>query len=269
MWPDSTRRDRARAIPDSALPGARRLADANGKSCTAGAIADHITFDGKPIYFPGTYEFEKQGQPRGYYPSLDDHFYFVEIARQLAVACECRAILQEEINGMSLLDRLALAFTVPTVKDDCELVWCEEKERGVSFGFTDTIVHTGYLLFCSILRYRAADQLADLHQMCGAQQAAEQYRSLANAILEHVRGVFVHIRHVPTDCDFSQTSAWEQTVNSYPRNRFQNGAYWGAPTGWVCYAVAQVDETKRIVRILAIGVKRREKLFIGGEEITL
>ncbi|MFH1942730.1 MAG: hypothetical protein ABIL68_11580 [bacterium] len=268
-----------------------------GSLVPRGAIADHITLDSKPIYFPGTYEFEAQGQPWGYYPSLDDHFYFVEIAWHLAVAYGRKSIFQEVIDGMSLLDRLALAFTVPTVKDGSELVWCEEKKRGVSFGFTDSIVHTGYLLFCSILRYRAAGQLADLYQICGLQQKAEQYRSLASKISRDIQTTFIHesgllrastgksaqpdvwgsafavysgalgernamqvsralsralsdgtiawkgnIRHVPTDYEFSELSAWEQTVNSaFSKNRYQNGAYWNTPTGWVCYAVAQVD----------------------------
>jgi len=268
-----------------------------GSLVPRGAIADHITFDGKPIFFPGTMEFEQQGQPWGYLPSLDDHFYFVEIAWQLAVVYGHEEILREEIDGMSLLDRLALAFTVPTVVDDRQLVWCKEEERGVSFGFTDIVVHTGYLLFCSILRYRAAGQLADLQQMCGAQQEADRYRRLAEIIAENIRAAFIHesgllrastgksaqldvwgsafavytgvlekreeekvartllraltdgtiawkgnIRHVPTDCDFSAASAWEQTVNNAPKNRYQNGAYWNTPTGWVCYAIAQVDE---------------------------
>jgi hypothetical protein len=292
-----------------------------GSLVPRGAIADHITFAGKPIYFPGTFEFEQQGQPWGYYPSLDDHFYFVEIAWQLAVAYGHGAILREEIDGMSLLDRLALAFTIPAVVDDCELVWCKEEERGVSFGFTDIVVQTGYLLFCSILRYRAAGQLADLQQMCGAQQAADQYRSLANTIAENIQSAFAHesgllrastgksaqpdvwgsafavysgvlgereeeqvgrvllraladgtiawkgnIRHVPTDCDFSDTSAWEQTVNNAPKNRYQNGAYWNTPTGWVCYAVAQVDDNTARNLALQYVEELRAGDFRQGEE---
>ncbi len=30
-----------------------------------------------------------------------------------------------------------------------------------------------------------------------------------------------------------------------------------------------VDETQRVVRILAVGIKERNKLIIGGEEVTL
>ena len=133
-----------------------------GSLVPRGSIADHITFDAKPIYFPGTYDYEKQGQPWGYYPSLDDHFFFVEMAWHLVIVYGRKSILEEVIDGMSLIDRLELAFHVPTVKGEKALVWSQEDKRGVSFGFTDSIVHTGYLLFCSILRYRAAVQLADL-----------------------------------------------------------------------------------------------------------
>jgi len=267
-----------------------------GSFVPRGAIADHITFDAKPIYFPGTYEFENQGLPWGYYPSLDDHFYFVEMAWQLAVAGGRQAILREEINGMSLLARLDLAFSVPRIKEESGLVWCNDTERGVSFGFTDSVVHTGCLLFCSLLRYRAAAQLARLHELWGEKQAASKYWSQAKTVSECVGSTFTHdsgllrastgksaqpdvwgsafavysgvlsdqqahdvsqallrhlsegtiswkgnIRHVPTDCDFSDVSAWEETVGSYAKNLYQNGAYWNTPTGWLCYAVSQVD----------------------------
>ena len=268
----------------------------SGSFVPKGGIADHITFDGTPIYFPGGLTYETQGQPFGYYPSLDDHFYFVEMAWHLAISCGRRTILDEEIDGMSLLERLTLAFNVPGVREGSELVWCDDRYRGVSFGFTDIVVHTGDLLFCSVLRFRAAVQLAEMHQICGAVHEAERYRSLAANISDQISSAFLldsgllrastgksaqpdvwgsafavysgvlgseearvaqaltralkngtitwkgNIRHVPTDGDFNKTSAWEQTVNDWPKNRYQNGAYWNTPTGWVCYAVAGIDE---------------------------
>jgi len=48
------------------------------------------------------------------------------------------------------------------------------------------------------------------------------------------------IRHVPTDLDFSEASAWETSY--VPKNTYQNGAYWATPTGWVCAAIAKADE---------------------------
>ena len=38
----------------------------SGSLVPHGAIADHITFDGKPIFFPGTIDYDQQGQPWGY-----------------------------------------------------------------------------------------------------------------------------------------------------------------------------------------------------------
>ena len=268
----------------------------SGSLVPRGAIADHITFDGKPIFFPGSMDYDKQGQPWGYYPSLDDHFFFVDIAWQLISQGNRLDILDAVIEGMSLLDRLDLAFAVPSVDADTQLVCCDEEKRGVSFGFTDIVVHTGYLLFCSLLRFRAAKQLAQMHQLRGAQQRAQAYKAIAQTAATSIRSTFAlengllkastgksaqvdvwgsafavycglwdgedgqracralahalsqgtiawrgNIRHVPTDGDHSAESAWEQVVGQWPKNHYQNGAYWNTPTGWVCYAVAQVD----------------------------
>ncbi len=39
------------------------------------------------------------------------------------------------------------------------------------------------------------------------------------------------LRHVPLDRDASPTSAWEKSIT--PHNRYQNGAFWHTPTGWL------------------------------------
>jgi hypothetical protein len=43
------------------------------------------------------------------------------------------------------------------------------------------------------------------------------------------------LRHVPVDRDASPTSAWEKTIAPY--NRYQNGAYWHMPVGWLIAAL--------------------------------
>ena len=48
-----------------------------------------------------------------------------------------------------------------------------------------------------------------------------------------------NIRHILTTDDFSSTTAWEIARNA--KNIYQNGAYWGTPTGWVCYAIAKAN----------------------------
>ena len=88
---------------------------------------------------------------------------------------------------MTLLDRLDLAFVAPSADADTQLVYCDEEKRGVSFGFTDIVVHTGYLLFCSLLRFRAAKQLAQMHQLRGAQQQAQAYDAIAQTAATSIR----------------------------------------------------------------------------------
>ncbi|MBN1246956.1 MAG: hypothetical protein JXC32_04820 [Anaerolineae bacterium] len=276
-------------------PEDRRLR--SGSFVPRGSIADHITFGGKPIFYPGTLDdVDGQGQPFGYYPSLDDHFYFAEMAWHAIVVCGREDLLYAEVDGTSLLERLALAFSVPKVDPASQLVVCDEDDRGVSFGFTDSVIHTGKLLFCSLLRYRAALRMVELYRLAGSPASAARYARIASTISDHLPGPFAHesgllvastgasaqpdvwgsafavytgalpervaadvsgalsralasgsvawkgnIRHVPTDADYSATTAWERVVDDRPKNRYQNGAYWGTPVGWVCYAVAQHD----------------------------
>ena len=271
----------------------------SGSFVPRGSIADHITLDGKPIYFPGTYSYEEQGLPWGYFPSLDDHFYFVEMAWHLVKDLGDISILEEKIDGIPLIDRLELAFAVPPTSDDGhELVWCTEEERGVGFGFCDNIVHTGNLLFCSVLKARAAQKLSEMMKRCGDNKGAERYSTIAQTIADYIVPTFAddsgllrastgrssqpdvwgsafavysgllenssrevvcralhravldetiarkgNIRHIPTDQYFNRTTAWEKTINNTCiKNHYQNGAYWNTPTGWVCYAVAEMDE---------------------------
>ena len=48
-----------------------------------------------------------------------------------------------------------------------------------------------------------------------------------------------NIRHILTTDDFDESTAWEFSLAQ--KNTYQNGAYWGTPTGWVCYAIAKTN----------------------------
>ncbi|MDQ6480655.1 hypothetical protein [Dyadobacter sp. LHD-138] len=50
-----------------------------------------------------------------------------------------------------------------------------------------------------------------------------------------------NVRHILTTDDYNEKTAWEVSLSA--KNTYQNGAYWGTPTGWVCYAINQVDPT--------------------------
>ncbi|MCC6145024.1 MAG: hypothetical protein IT368_14560 [Candidatus Hydrogenedentes bacterium] len=265
-----------------------------GSVVPPGSIPDHISFDGKPIFFPGVLDdYEKQGGPRwGKLPSLDDQFYFIHMAAEYVGQCGERAVLAEKVKNIPLLDRLERAYRMPPSRPN-GLVFAEVDRRGVNFGFFDTTVHTGELLFASLLKWQAAMELV---QLTGDPARGQAYRQEAEAIAEAVRVTFPRkdgwlrastgmsgqpdvwgtafavclgvldaqqqqraamalaqackagtitwrgqIRHVPTDLDFSDSSSWEKSY--VPKNTYQNGAYWATATGWVCRAVATVDET--------------------------
>jgi hypothetical protein len=270
----------------------------SGSTVPPGSIADHISFGGKPIFFPGDLDdYEAQGGEQwGKLPCLDDPFYFVHMAAAYVRDTGDVAVLDREIRGKTLLKRLQEAFDMPPHRADNHLVHVELDNRGVNFGFFDTVTHTGDLLFASVLKYQAADELAALLKRASKPEAAAEYEAIAAAIQKALPTTFglesgllkastgigaqpdvwgtacaVYasaldpdakrkacealakacangtiawqgmVRHVPTDADFSATSAWEKALAKL--NTYQNGAYWGTGTGWVCYAIAQVDRT--------------------------
>jgi hypothetical protein len=48
-----------------------------------------------------------------------------------------------------------------------------------------------------------------------------------------------YVRHIPTNRDYSESSAWEGT--DLPAGDYQNGGYWATPTGWYAYALSLTD----------------------------
>lgn len=290
----------------------------SGSVVPVGAIADHITFSGKPIFYPGVLDdFEGQGGPKwGKWPCYDDHFYFVLMAAKFVRETGELSTLHEKNNGKSILQRMAEAFEMPPSRADTHLVYATDDARGVNFGFFDTVVHTGDLLFASVLKYEAAIAFAELRERQNAMDEAKHYRAIAEAIRRAVPTTFgtesgflrastgtsgqadvwgtayaVYvglldgaekeracdalaraytngtiawegmIRHVPTDMDFSAISAWEIAYTA--KNTYQNGAYWGTATGWVCYAIAQVD------RALASQLAREYVAHLRKEDFRL
>jgi hypothetical protein len=266
-----------------------------GSMIPYGAIADHIRIDDSlPIFYPGTYSYEEQGVAKfGKMPPYSDQFFFIHMAWYYVMHTGEEGILSRIINGRSLLNRLQTAFHV-LPEGENSLVFTTEEFRGVDFGFRDVQVITGYLCYPSILKYRAARQLADLLEQSGFTEKATIYRQTAETIKKAIPEVFMdekgmlrastgkssqgdvwatalavyleaidagcrkkagqaltnayqqgtlsykgNIRHVLTTDDYNDETAWEVSLSK--KNTYQNGSYWGTPTGWVCYAIAQVN----------------------------
>lgn len=275
--------------------GAQERRLANGLHVPSWAIPDHINYDGRPVWFPGTFSSgEDQGAGAcGRVPPIDDHYEFVHIAYSLWRTTGEARFLCEAISGLTVFERLEKAFTSPTTDPATGLAQTTEADRAVGFGFCDAETHTGKLLFASLLRYRAAGEMARLARVLGRKDSATAYESVQRMIRAHVPGTFatpnamggwlrastglscqpdlwgtlyaLHlgvldrasaaaarksvadgfragaiafegaVRHVPTNRDFSPTTAWERSLSAV--NTYQNGAYWHTASGWLIEAL--------------------------------
>lgn len=169
--------------------GATTLYLENGLRVPPYAIADHINYNGKPVFFPGTYEDgNNQGTGVfGFYPPFCDNYYFI-----IMVACYLQQsgdkdILLREYDGLTLLSRLEQSFVGYNIHES-EL--CESKEDAftVDWGFTDSVKKTGLLLMSSLLRYRASTLLASLYPANSTKR--DYYQNKANTIRKSVKETF-------------------------------------------------------------------------------
>ncbi len=104
------------------------------------------------------------------------------------------ALLRESQRGMTILERLRLAFAVPPVSKGTEIVCCSRENRGVNFGFMDAVRQTGLLFFSSVLRCIAADDMTWLCRAAGAHRDASSYeRTAARARRDPLR-LFISLR---------------------------------------------------------------------------
>lgn len=267
-----------------------------GSMVPYGAIADHIRIDdGLPVYFPGTLGYIDQGNKTfGMFPPYDDQFFFIHMAYNYVKTVKKSEILNQKINDIKLMDRLEAAFKVPPCKMDNQIVYTSDDYRGVDFGFRDAIEITGDLCFTSILKFRAANEIAELFNLTGNPQVAKKYKVIAGKIKAAIPVLFLdqrgmllastgkskqadvwgtglavylnilegkdrekacrflaesyekgylaykgNIRHILTTDDYNDTTAWESSIAG--KNTYQNGAYWGTATGWICFAIAEAD----------------------------
>jgi hypothetical protein len=156
------------------------------------AIVDHVNLAGGAVFYPGSYSAgDDQGAPPwGPLPPIDDHFYFIHIAYALWRDTGDAGFLGEAIGGRTLLDRLERAFHSPASDPKTGAAVTTKDRRAVGFGFQDSVYLLGALSFTTLLRYRAARQLADLCQAGGQAQAAADYTQAARTIAAHLVPVF-------------------------------------------------------------------------------
>jgi hypothetical protein len=156
------------------------------------AIPDHINYDGRAVFYPGTYASgDDQGTGAcGRVPPIDDHYAFVHLAYTLWKTTRDTDILKTRVHGLTVFDRLVSAFESPTFDPQTGLAQTSEEDRAVGFGFCDGETHTGKLLFASLLRYRAAGELGRLATAVGRRDLVPGYQIAQRTIRANLTSTF-------------------------------------------------------------------------------
>jgi len=165
----------------------------SGGLVPVGAVPDHIRIDDlQPIFFPGTYDVLAQGDGTyGKRPPYCDQFYFIHMAYAYLKSTGNSDIFRVQVNGQRLLDRLILAFDLPQSRPGTGIVFTEEADRAVDFGFRDAVVITGDLCFSSLQKYKAALELAYCFDELGAMDTADRFRATAKGLKPAIRSTFM------------------------------------------------------------------------------
>ncbi len=262
-----------------------------------GSIPDHIRLnDGLPVYFPGTYDFVYQGNDIWRRPPYGDQYFFIHMAWFYYNKTGDVRVLKRIVNDISLFERLELAFLAVPANAQTGMVFISDTMPTCDFGFRDIVSMTGEVCFGSLLRYRAALEMARLYEEAGSALKSDSYKAVASKIKSNLLQIFAdgrgmlrastgksaqpdvwatafavyigalegpdaklageflakayaagtlsyngQIRHVLNSDDYDSTTAWEKAGAA--KNSYQNGAYWGTPTGWVCYTIDKADPT--------------------------
>lgn len=180
-----------------------------GVHVPAYAVPDHINFDGKAVYFPGTYDSgtAQGGHPFGKYPPLDDQFYFLIAVHEHWKATRSLALFHSRVKTasgeMPLSGLCERVFEVAPSDPSSALVIAGniETENAKDFGFADTVFKSGKLLFPSLLKLVAANGLAEMSDAAGQASKAKRYRLVAQQIRRALPLTF--LRQAP-----GQQEAW-------------------------------------------------------------
>jgi len=156
----------------------------NGLQVPPYAIADHINFDGNPVFFPGTYAAgEDQGNGSyGYYPPLNNLYLVTELVSRYLSQGGDAGILEKEYHGCSLRECLKNAFYAGYALDpQTQLCQGEDDRYTVDWTYCDQVKKSGLFLVPSVMRAEAAGILADF-----LPEEATTFRSIRDLILKNL-----------------------------------------------------------------------------------
>lgn len=159
------------------------------------SIPDHIAMSGEACWYPGAYAEQGNGS-FGFLPPADNPYFFVHMVHEQWRLSRSLNFFHTELKtswGQHRLSEICLkAFAAVAVDKRTGLVCCEPTERRtrVDWGFSDSIGKTGLCLVPSLLRWRAACELADLLKADDQKKEASRLRSEAKKIQAAIVSTF-------------------------------------------------------------------------------
>jgi hypothetical protein len=180
-------------------PGPQGLSLQHGLFVPAYSIPDHVNVNGKAVWFPGTYaDGDDQGDGQyGHLPPADDAFYFVQMVREHLRLTSKPDLLATRVptagGAHSVMEICDRAFESVAVDPATGIVICDATpgRTRVDWGFCDSVRKTGLALVPTILRFRAAGELADMHEALGEPTMAAAYQRTAAQLREAVAKTFL------------------------------------------------------------------------------
>jgi len=149
----------------------------------------------RPVWYPGAYTEQGNGA-FGFLPPADDAFFFIQMVHEHWRLTHALGLFRSTIRtgwgDARVSDICAKAFDSVAVDAASGLVRCEpgDGQTRVDWGFCDSIRKTGVCLMPSLLRWKAARNLAELFDATGAASHASLFRKEAAKIRTGISTTF-------------------------------------------------------------------------------
>ncbi len=223
------------------------------------AVPDHIDLDGGGSFYPGSYETgsKQGGNPFGKYPPIDDQYYFLfAVYRHWKMSGSLdlfKSPIKMQSGEMKLADLCEKVYRM--APSDPSTALCTagdvETENAKDFGFCDSVSKSGKLLFPSIMKFVAAQQMSEMNRAAGLRDRSGALEADIHAIRKAIPATFLHPWGPPNE-------AWLDSATEVGRQPDVWGSAYAVYTGALDEATAA-----KVGRALARGYREKSAVRDG------
>jgi hypothetical protein len=149
-------------------------------------VPDHVTLEGRPLFFPASARQPDDGQgggAAGVLPEHDNQYWLTFTAS----ACQHLSgdaalggrLVETALGRIPLWRACDLAHHALAVEPEGGCCWIDATRRQADWGYSESAVKTGAVVFPSLLRIESCQRLADLLDGCGQAGRASALRAEA------------------------------------------------------------------------------------------